>query len=487
MAVKIRSRAVSGLALKITLPFVALFALILLVLGLVLAREIMSEVEAQVEREQRFVLEAASWATFAFDEDKLREIRDLASQSPAKPVSHLVVLQEGARTLTTFARSNTEAIRTLQAFEDLVKNRADLRLREEAISRYDINLNGQRWLALHRMRPMPLQARHFYLLYPYIEIEQAKNQVLLRIVTLGGVGLILAAALGLAIAHWISRPVRRLAAAAKRISAGGLNESLEGLPVSKHSDEIAELTLAFKSMMESLRVSQNELLKTERLAVTGKLAAGMAHEIRNPLTSLRMTVEMLQQRTGNADEVTQEAYRVLLSEIDRLALAVEELLTFARPRPPQRAPLDVNQLVTDTLKFLERQMSHAHVQSVIELDQNLPASIALDHNKIRQLLVNLILNAQHAIIRDGIVTVTTAWDEPKQVVKISVKDTGPGISEEVRGKLFELFVTTKPDGGGFGLAIVKQIVEEHGGDINFKTSPQGTTFTIALPAEEILR
>jgi signal transduction histidine kinase len=290
----------------------------------------------------------------------------------------------------------------------------------------------------------------------------------------------------LALAHWIAGPVRRLAVAAKRVSAGGLKESVE--PVLKETvlgtnphggDEIADLAQSFSSMLESLRRSQDELIKAERLAVTGKLAASVAHEIRNPLTSLRMTIQMLQQRAGN-DKTTQEAYAIVLSEIDRLALAVEELLTFARPRPPQRAPTDLNKLVSDTLSFMERQLAHARVKAQTELDESLPKDFAVDSNKIRQVLVNLILNAQQAIVRDGTITVRTSWDAQKRIATIAVADTGPGVPEEIRTKLFELFVSTKPGGGGLGLAIAKQIAEEHGGAIRFESSPKGTTFFVTL-------
>jgi signal transduction histidine kinase len=304
--------------------------------------------------------------------------------------------------------------------------------------------------------------------------------------------------LGLLMAYWVARPVRRLAAAARRITTAGLNEAApEAIETARpgHAlDEIGELALAFKTMLESLRRSQDELLKNERLASTGKLAASVAHEIRNPLTSLRMTIEMMQQRSvrsggagggaaGETDEATREGYAVVLREIDRLALAVEELLTFARPRPPTREPVDLNQLVRDVLKFLEHQLVHARVGSKLELDAAMPAELPLDPNKIRQLLVNLILNAQQAIVRDGAVTVRTRWDAKAKRATLSVIDTGPGIAEEVREKVFELFVSTKAGGGGIGLAIAKQIAEEHGGAIGFETSPKGTTFNVELATE----
>ena len=502
----------STLAIKITLPFVALFAALLLVLGLVLARDILSEVEARVEAEQEIVLKFTVCSAPGLDQDFLHSIRDKAQ---AARKTEFVILEENKPPLSTISPRNIAAWKTVEdlqqtikahpevfkrgpqkspqpttpeAFQEISAPSPEASQQENDIQRRLMTLNGQKWLVLYT-HPAKDLSRQFYLLYPYVEIEEAKNRALWRIIGWGGAGLVLAAVLGLAVARRIARPVQRLAATAKRISAGGLNEPLElGWPVKAGApaDEIAELMRAFKTMVESLRASQNELLKAERLAATGKLAASVAHEIRNPLTSLRMTLEMLQQRAAPADAGTQETYHILLGEIDRLALAVEELLTFARPHPPRLQPTDLNKLAGDTLKFLERQMAHAKIESAAELDPAMPKDLALDPHKIRQLLVNLLLNAQQAIVRDGQVRVKTAWDAGTKTARLSVADTGPGIPEEVRGNLFELFVTTKAGGGGLGLALAKQIAEEHGGSINFETSPKGTAFTAALPQKSSL-
>jgi signal transduction histidine kinase len=501
------------LAAKITLPFVALFALVLLALGLVLAREILSEVEARVENEQRFILEVATFPGFALGEDSLRQIRDRARRAgehgdgPAadrvsgSARSEFVVLEDGAAPLTTFDRAEPAArgvVDALQATASVEPAAAS----GEIQRRVEV-LGGRRWLVLYTARAARgpgAMRRQFFLLYPYEEIAQAQGRALQRLLVFGGAGLLLAAGLGLLLGHWIAAPVRDLAAAARHLSTAGLNGQLTGLsaeaapsldlsPAAQRHDEIGELTRAFQAMVEALRASQTELLKAERLAVTGKLAATVAHEIRNPLTSLRMTVEMLQQRATGADQATREAYTVLLGEMARLSLAVEELLTYARPRPPRREPTDLNRLAEDTLKFLDRQLEHAHVRGILEPDGALPPDLQLDPNKIRQLLVNLILNAQQAIVRDGTVKVSTRWQPrvagaeqtSRGMVVLEVADTGPGIAAEMQGRLFELFASTKGT-GGLGLAIAKQIAEEHGGSIAYTTSPQGTTFTVSLPA-----
>ena len=478
-----------GLALKITLPFVALFAVLLMVLGLVLAWETNEELENRVEREQRFVLEALS--KFLTQEMLVYihdlEARSMNSKSPNARTEFVVFTGESS-VLTTVPAKDPVAWR-------LIDDLKAARLKPEFKAGPDFKrqtavLNNQTWLILFRSYSSEGSLpREIYHLYPYDDIALAKRTAIEHIMTLGLFGLLAAALLGLLMAHWVALPVRRLAAAARRISTAGLNEPIpEALAVldrpnsPRRVDEIGELTLAFQTMLESLRRSQNELLKAERLASTGKLAASVAHEIRNPLTSLRMTVQMLQQRSKETDPALKEGYVIVLREIDRLALAVEELLTFARPRPAQREPLDLHKLIADVLKLLDHQLAHARVKSAMDFDPKLPATVALDQNKIRQLLQNLIINAQQAIVRDGTVTVKTAWNAAANTVTLSVIDTGPGIADEVRERVFDLFVSTKAGGGGIGLAVAKQIAEEHGGSINFETSKQGTTFNAILAA-----
>jgi signal transduction histidine kinase len=276
----------------------------------------------------------------------------------------------------------------------------------------------------------------------------------------------------------VSRPVRRRAEAAARIASGGLGET-PAMPALSSSDEIGRLAAAFGQMLESLRRSQAELVRNERLAATGRLAASVAHEVRNPLTGLRMTVQMLAEQSG--DEKTREAHAMMLREIDRLALTTEELLTFASPRPPRREPVDLARLAGETLAFLAPQLEHARVAAKVERDPGLPESLLLDGNKVRQLFFNLVLNARQAVVRDGHVTVRLRWDAKRATAVIEVSDDGPGIPAEVRARLFEPFVSSKPSGGGLGLAIAKQIAEEHGGGITFETSEKGTTCRAELP------
>jgi signal transduction histidine kinase len=462
---------------------------LLLVLGIVIAREIIAELEERVEREQRFVLEAL---TGYVSEDMLIRVHDLEARSMLAEFpnarTEFVVFTGSNGVQSTISPKDALAWRTI---EDLKEARRKPEFQAGPDFRRQIAvLNNRTWLILFRScalkgpRLSDLQQGDIYHLYPYDEIASAKRRAIEHIISLGMLGLLAAALLGLLMAHWVALPVRRLAAAARGVTSGGLNEkipdALSNAVRPKTVDEIGELGLAFQTMLETLRRSQNELLKAERLASTGKLAASVAHEIRNPLTSLRMTMQMLQQRSRETDPNLKEGYVIVLREIDRLALAVEELLTFARPRPPRREPVDLNKLVADVLQFLDHQLVHARVKSVAEFDSQLPVEVPLDQNKIRQLLVNLILNAQQAIVRDGTITVKTRWNADSKTVLISVSDTGPGILPEIRDRVFDLFVSTKDGGGGIGLAVAKQVAEEHGGSISFDTSEKGTTFNVTL-------
>jgi two-component system sensor histidine kinase AtoS len=129
-------------------------------------------------------------------------------------------------------------------------------------------------------------------------------------------------------------------------------------------------------------------------------------------------------------------------------------------------------------------LKHAKVSVHVERAPDLPAVIPLDANKIRQLLVNLLLNAMQAIVRNGTIFVRARWDASNAVVRLEVADDGTGIPDEVRDQVFELFVSTKDGGGGLGLAVARQVVQEHGGTIDFESSGKGTTFRIELPVAD---
>lgn len=474
------------LATKITVPFVALFTLLLAILGFVLTRAIFSEVEAQVERQLRLVLSIAQFELLPPQPTFLRKLLKSASGEPDRAGMELIVMRDAGEPLTTLDAGDAVAAQLLEDLDTRAKDASlfpgleGLKAAEETqITR--CHLAGKRYLVLYRSGISRDKTwNRYFLIYPQARIDAAQDRAMYRIMAFGGLGVLLAALLGRIVAHFITRPVRRLAATAGRLSAGGLSESLDPEAVVSR-DEIGDLTRAFRTMVESLRQSQKEKLQAERLAAAGKLAASVAHEIRNPLTSLRMTVQMLVDKHGNGDDATREAYEVILGEIDRLSLSVDELLTIARPRAPRLEPSDLGALVCDTVAFLERQLKHAKVSVRIEGATDLPTDIPLDTNKIRQLLVNLLLNAMQAIVRNGIITVRIKLDASRNVACLEVSDDGPGIPEDVRDQVFELFVSTKDGGGGLGLAVAKQVVQEHGGTIAFDTSEKGTTFRIELP------
>ena len=467
-----------GLATKITVPFVALFAALLVMLGVVLGRRIGDEVEAQVVREQKFVLSVTAYSNLPLDKTFLQRVRDKAQGG------EFIVLESNAAPLSTYEMKTPQdgkrlddllqAARSKDGFPGLGDPEGGEEVREV---RQD--LSGEKYLVLFLSRWNKGVRRDFFLLYPQQLIDAARVRSLQGLAVIGGAGLLAAALLGRLMAHFISRPVQKLARDAAQVSAAGLrNATRDQVPLAPGGDEISELNFAFQSMVESLRRSQEELLRSERLAAAGKLAAGVAHEIRNPLTSMRMTAEMLAKK--EQDPQRTEALRILLTEMDRMALAVEELLTVARPRPAQRVAVNLNALIKDTLAFLERQFKHAKVEMRYEPDLTLPAEVSLDPNKIRQALVNLLLNALQAIVREGTVTVRSRWDAGKKWVRIEVSDTGPGIPESSQAKIFDLFFSTKAGGAGLGLAIVKQVAEEHEGTVSFETSPHGTTFRMDM-------
>ena len=230
------------------------------------------------------------------------------------------------------------------------------------------------------------------------------------------------------------------------------------------------------------RQAQRTLHDQEQSALVGTIASGIAHEIRNPLSTLRMNLQLL--REDWADPITEREQKgrrridVLLRETERLESVVSDFVRFASGHALRLERTDLSQLAGELLDFLAPQAERARVTLARELHRPLPA-VDADPNLLRQAVVNLLVNALQALPHGGEVAVRTREEGPW--VKLEVADNGPGIPPEHLEKIFNLYFSTKPGGTGLGLPMVKKIVEEHRGTVDVQTQPgRGTAFTLCL-------
>ena len=272
----------------------------------------------------------------------------------------------------------------------------------------------------------------------------------------------------------VGRPVGELVIGTRRLAAGDLSQPI---PVRSH-DEIGELARSFNENTEELARVQRQLTEMEKLASVGRLAAGVAHEINNPLTGILTYAETLR---DDVDPAQQADIDAIIAETLRCREIVRRLLDFARRRPPTKRPTDLNEIVERVVHLLERQKAFMNTTLRTQLARGLPTAM-LDGNQVHQVLANLLLNASQAMPEGGIVTITTEMSDDRKTVYLHVSDTGTGVPPEVRPHIFDPFFTTKSSGTGLGLPVVWGIVQQHRGRLSFVTeSGHGTTFSVELP------
>jgi len=232
-----------------------------------------------------------------------------------------------------------------------------------------------------------------------------------------------------------------------------------------------------------VRRLQEEIRRTEKLAALGGLAAGVAHEIRNPLSSIKGMASYFGSKFPDGSE-DQAAARVMSDEVDRLNRVISELLDFARPSELSRRPTDVEQLLTHSLKLIERDAAVKNITIEQTIDMDPSQRPELDADRFAQCLLNLYLNAIQATPEGGLLKVHALTPREGRL-QFEIADTGEGIAEDLQQQIFNPYFTTKPKGTGLGLAIVHKIVEAHGGRITVHSTPgQGTCFRIILPLRE---
>lgn len=239
----------------------------------------------------------------------------------------------------------------------------------------------------------------------------------------------------------------------------------------------AELEQRVAERTRQLEEKQAQIIRAEKLAAVGRLAASVAHEINNPLQAIAIYLRLLADESLSAGG--QQRLDVVEQEFNRIAHIVGRLLDFQRPKEGQRQPVYVTEAVNYVITLAEKQLQRAGVTVVQNLPDDLPPVLAVE-NQLKQVFLNLILNAAEAMPDGGQLTITACHDTKKLYIEFA--DTGPGLSAEVRAHLFEPFYTTKADGSGLGLAVSHEIIANHGGEMTIHSEPGvGATFTVMLP------
>ena len=313
-------------------------------------------------------------------------------------------------------------------------------------------------------------------------LAELQRQIISAAMLVGGAGILVAILASLWFAARVTKPVVLLAEAARRVAAGDLYAKVDV----ESSDELGELATAFNRMTEDLLQQKERTLQAERVAAWRELARRLAHELKNPLFPLQVTVENLIRAKEKAPEMFEEVFRegtaTLLAEVNNLKTIIGRFSEFSRMPQPHRKPTQLNEVVRSVLRVFQAQLKEKSQIAVrTELESELP-EISADPDMLHRALSNLVLNAIDALPQGGEIIVRTKSFGNR--VELSVSDTGAGLTSEECERLFTPYYTTKQHGTGLGLAIVQSVVSDHGGRISVESTKQnGTTFRIELPRE----
>jgi two-component system NtrC family sensor kinase len=287
------------------------------------------------------------------------------------------------------------------------------------------------------------------------------------------------------IARQMLAPLNRIMLATRRIADGNLTPIT---PRRRYHDEFSELALAINYMMHELVRRQELLVQTHKLKAIGTLTAGVAHELNNPINNIMLTAASLQEDYGDLDDAERlDMVGDLVSESERARDIVRNLLDFARQSEVELAPLDVEEIIGDTLQLAANHVKLAKVKVQGEVEESLPP-VHGDRHQLTQVFLNLVLNALDAMPGGGTLTISVQQSEDRNFVDIAFTDTGVGIPKQYLGSIFDPFFSSKKNakGTGLGLSVSLGIVNQHGGSIRVASDVgKGTTFTVSLPIAKV--
>jgi signal transduction histidine kinase len=272
--------------------------------------------------------------------------------------------------------------------------------------------------------------------------------------------------------------------ATRKIQSGKLQYQIK----EKLKDEFGELASSFNEMASSLQEQCNMMQEAERLVVVGELAASIAHEIKNPLAGIKVSMEVLGQDL-ELNQEDKEIFQQVINEIDRITALLRSLLSYARPPKPESILFDIHQVLDATIKSAQYSLRSSpegqrkEIEFIRDFSREVPRIVA-DPAQMQQVILNLLLNAVDAIGEQGKITIQTRKPSDRNI-RIAITDTGRGIESQAMDKVFKPFFTTKSHGTGLGLAICKRLIEQGGGNISVANNSEGAgvTFVITMPIQ----
>ena len=317
-----------------------------------------------------------------------------------------------------------------------------------------------------------------------------KNHTLLMFFGITLTGMVIAFAVSYLLANNLLKPISHLVYASKKLAQGDLSHQVQ----IESKDEIGELATTFNFMIASLKErdeklkkhAQERIMESERLAMVGQLAAGVAHELNNPLGGILVYSHLLLEKLDKNDPKREQLEKIV-TQSTRCKEIVKGLLDFSRQTEPRMELADVNKILNSALSLLEDQALFHNIKIEKDMTLSLP-KVMLDSAQIQQVFINILLNSAESIERNGNLLIRTQLSQNKQFVEIELTDTGCGISEENIKKLFDPFFTTKDvgKGTGLGLSVSYGIIQRHAGNIIVKSKEgKGTTFIIQLPIQQV--
>ena len=324
----------------------------------------------------------------------------------------------------------------------------------------------------------------------YSLVETRKRMIeatQLFIISTIAIVLFLSAAISLVMLKFVRKPLSLIVENMAKVEKGDLSIRM----ASTGKDEVGRLITSFNSMVVRLDTAKNELdqyhfqqmERADRLASVGEMAAGIAHEIKNPLTGIAAAITIIRDDFSPSDP-HMGIFNEILEQIKRLDKTVNDLLFFGKPTLPEPACVSINTILKKTLMFASQHRGGKNVEKSLELGDDLPP-VYVDSKQIQQVFLNLILNALQAMRDGGVLSITSSLVEKngEKWVRVNVADTGPGIPLPILEKIFTPFFTTKAQGTGLGLAICHKLVAQHGGNIFVDSEDgKGTVFTVELKA-----